>query len=438
MSSVRQAQMEPRVDEEQLPIAPHGGRLISRLVHGEALAAARQRVESLPRVQLTDRQVSDLEQIAVGAFSPLKGFMGKDDYENVLHGMRLANGLPWTVPVTLAVSANTAARCKDQSEVALCAEGGAPLGLLSVSEIYSWDKSLEARLVYQTEDKAHPGVAAVHQQGELPLSGDVSVFPPVRASSRSALYLTPAETRRAFGGRGWRTVAGFQTRNPIHRAHEYLQKCALELVDGLLIHPLVGETKSDDVSAEVRLRCYEVLIEGYYPRDRVLLSVWPAAMRYAGPREAIFHALVRKNYGCTHFIVGRDHAGVGNYYGTYEAQRIFDKFEGDELGITPLFFDHAFFCRTCEGMATTKTCPHGADQRVMLSGTKVRGMLLRGQPPPTEFTRPEVAAVLIAAANQDRAERGEHKGSDTSRGWQRSSGRQAPTRDAAAGDRGLT
>jgi sulfate adenylyltransferase len=372
------------------------------LTDGEDLLAAQERAIELPRVELTDRQVSDLEQIGVGAFSPLQGFMGKDDYESVIHEMRLANGLPWTVPVTLAVSADTAARCEDQPEVALCAKNGSPFGLLALSEIYSWDKRLEARLVYQTEDTAHPGVAAVHRQGEVLLSGDVAVFPPIRAGSTAGFYLTPAETRHAFRERGWRRVVGFQTRNPIHRAHEYLQKCALEVVDGLLIHPLVGETKSDDVSAEVRLRCYEVLIAGYYPRDRVLLSVWPAAMRYAGPREAVFHALVRKNYGCTHFIVGRDHAGVGNYYGPYDAHHIFDEFTADELGITPLFFDHAFFCRACGGMATTKTCPHDSDRRVALSGTKVRAMLLEGQPLPSEFTRPEVADILIRAATQER------------------------------------
>jgi sulfate adenylyltransferase len=286
--------------------------------------------------------------------------------------------------------------------VALTDEHGHPLAVLEVAEKYRYDKREEARLAYGTEDEAHPGVAAVYAQGEVNLAGKVSVFELPPAGEFAELKLTPRETREVFQSRGWRRIAGFQTRNPIHRAHEYLQKCALEIVDGLLIHPLVGETKGDDTPSEVRIRCYRALIERYFPEDRVLLAVWPGAMRYAGPREAIFHALVRKNYGCTHFIVGRDHAGVGSYYGTYDAQRIFDEFAPGELGIIPLFFEHAFFCRTCGGMASPKTCPHSPGERVALSGTAVREKLAQGERLPAEFTRPEVAEILIAASRRAR------------------------------------
>ena len=408
MTEIHNTVSAPNAEGFELqPIPPHGGRLVSRLAEPEERSVAAERAGSLFSVRLNRRQLSDLELIAVGAFSPLEGFMGEQDYRTVLRDMRLADGLLWPLPVTLAVDQEMAARCRRGAEVTLADEDGCPLAILEVTEKYRYDRREEARLVYGTEDENHPGVAALYAQGEVVLAGTVRVFELPRVNEFGDLKLSPRETRRVFRERAWRRVAAFQTRNPIHRAHEYLQKCALEIVDGLLIHPLVGETKDDDTPPEVRIRCYRALIERYFPADRVLLSLWPAAMRYAGPREAIFHALVRKNYGCTHFIVGRDHAGVGSYYGPYDAQRIFDEFQPGELGIVPLFFEHAFFCRTCGGMASPKTCPHGPNDRVALSGTAVRQMLARGEGLPAEFTRPEVAEILIEASRAGRpADRG--------------------------------
>lgn len=374
-------------------IMPHGGRLVNRLARGAEADELRARAQDLPALHLSARQLSDLELIANGAFSPLEGFMGRADYERVVMEMRLANDLPWTIPVTLAV-AGTAAPAEG-AEIALYDPAGALRAVMHVQDVYGYDKQREAREVYRTDEEAHPGVAAVYAQGDTLLGGPVTVFP--TTEEQGPYHLSPAETRAAFAERGWRSVVGFQTRNPVHRAHEYIQKCALEIVDGLLLHPLVGETKPDDIPADVRMRCYEVLLANYYPQNRVLLSVLPAAMRYAGPREAVFHAIVRKNHGCTHFIVGRDHAGVGNYYGTYAAQELISQFDPAQLGITPLKFDHSFYCRTCASMASDKTCPHGADVHVVLSGTKVRAMLRAGELPPPEFSRPEVARVLIDA-----------------------------------------
>jgi sulfate adenylyltransferase/3'-phosphoadenosine 5'-phosphosulfate synthase len=379
-------------------IAPHGGQLVNRLASADAARALNERLFMLPRVTLTPRAVWDLDMLGVGAFSPLTGFLSEADYTSVVERMRLANGLPWSIPITLSTTEAEAARLQPGAEVALADSTGDIRGVLSLEEVFRRDVDREAELVYRTTESAHPGVAIIQREGPFLLGGPVTVLERnVLGQPFLPFALDPADTRRAFAEREWQTVVGFQTRNPVHRAHEYLQKCALEIADGLLLHPLVGETKDDDIPADVRMRCYQVLLEQYYPKDRVVLSVLPAAMRYAGPREAILHALVRKNYGCTHFIVGRDHAGVGNYYGTYDAHHIFRSFAPGELGIQLLFFDHAFFCTACNSMASTKTCPHGAESHVVLSGTKVRSLLRESQAPPPEFSRPEVAAVLIEA-----------------------------------------
>jgi sulfate adenylyltransferase len=382
-------------------IAPHGGDLVDLLVPEALREATRAEADHLPKLVVNARELSDLEMLAVGALSPLTGFVGEADYLSILETMHLSSGLAWAIPVTLSLTDDDVKRIGSGSSVALLPwEGGDPIAVLYVAEVFKRDRQKEALGVYATEDLEHPGVQALHDAGDFCLAGTVRALALPEHDDFLQYRLTPAQTRAAFAERGWRTVVGFQTRNPIHRAHEYLQKCALEIVDGLLVHPLVGATKGDDVPADVRMRCYEALFEGYYPKDRAMVSVFPAAMRYAGPREAIWHAICRKNYGCTHFIVGRDHAGVGSYYGTYDAQRIFEEFEPGELGITPLMFEHSFWCNACEGMASPKTCPHGEGSRVSLSGTKVREMLRAGERPPAEFSRPEVADILIEAMRE--------------------------------------
>ena len=380
-------------------ILPHGGKLIINMADEAERAELQARARSLPQITIGSRQMADLEMLAIGAYSPLSGFMTQADYLGVVNDMHLSSGLPWSVPITLAVSKEQAGAIALGSQVALVNEHGTLQAVLTVEEKFGYDKQLEARKVYRTEEDAHPGVKVVYEQGEVLLGGPVRVVA-LQTQTFPEHRLTPTQSRALFAERGWKRIVAFQTRNPVHRAHEYIQKCALETVDGLFLHPLVGDTKGDDIPADVRMRCYEVLLENYYPQNRVILGVLPAAMRYAGPREAIFHSLMRKNYGCSHFIVGRDHAGVGNYYGTYDAQLIFSEFDAQKLGITPMFFEHSFFCRVCDSMASAKTCPHGNEQHVILSGTKVRQMLRNGEIPPREFSRPEVAKVLIEAMRQ--------------------------------------
>ena len=380
-------------------IAPHGGELILNMASATEQAALLEQAQTFPQVTIGSRQLADLEMLAIGAYSPLRGFMTQADYLGVVNTMHLSNGLPWSIPITLSTSEEQAQNLTLGSQIALVNAQGTVQAVLTLEEKYTYDKHMEARQVYRTEDEAHPGVNVLYQQGAVLLGGPVRVLA-LQPQQFVQYRFTPTQSRALFAERGWKRVVGFQTRNPVHRAHEYIQKCAMETVDGLFLHPLVGDTKGDDIPADVRMRCYEVLLENYYPADRVILGVLPAAMRYAGPREAIFHALMRKNYGCSHFIVGRDHAGVGNYYGTYDAHYIFAEFDPAALGITPMFFDHTFFCRTCDAMASKKTCPHSSDQHVTLSGTKVRQMLQSGQIPPREFSRPEVAQVLIEAMKQ--------------------------------------
>jgi len=386
-----------RKDDVKL-INPHGGFLVNREVTGTEREQLIEAANGMPALRLGARAASDLELIATGAYSPLEGFMGEADYVSVCDTMRLANGVVWSLPITLAVTQEEADALQTGQDVALY-QGGRLLGALHLAEKYQRDPAREAELVYRTTDVAHPGVRVLYAEGGWLLGGRVRLVSRPEHPSFSAYWKDPAETRELFRQRGWRRVVAFQTRNPVHRAHEYIQKCALEIADGLLLHPLVGETKSDDVPADVRMLSYVTILSHYYPAARTLLAVLPAAMRYAGPREAVFHALVRKNYGCSHFIVGRDHAGVGNYYGTYDAHHIFDEFAHDELGVTPLFFDHTFYCRACGAMASAKTCPHDAGEHVTLSGTRVRELLGSGQLPPAEFTRPEVARVLMEAVD---------------------------------------
>ncbi len=371
--------------------------MINRLASGGRARDLEAEARGLPVLTLNPFEVSDLEMLAIGGFSPLEGFLCRADYQGVVRHLRLANGLPWTLPVTLAISSAQAGSLRGKERAALADDAGNLLAVLQVEDVYAYDRETEAREVFRTTEAAHPGVAYLATRGDHLVGGKVEVFRRPENREFQKYRLDPPDTRRLFAERGWKTVVGFQTRNPVHRAHEYIQKTALEIVDGLLLHPIAGETKSDDISLAVRLRCYEVLLENYYPADRVLLALNPASMRYAGPREAIFHALVRKNFGCTHFIVGRDHAGVGNFYGPYDAQKIFDEFDPKELGITPLFFENSFYCRRCAGMASPKTCGHDPASRIVLSGTQVRAMLTDGGELPPEFTRPEVAEVLHAA-----------------------------------------
>jgi sulfate adenylyltransferase len=390
------------VSTEFTTIEPHGGELVDRLAPEEQRDELLRRAEGLTKVVIGPRALSDLEMISTGVFSPLTGFMVSEDYDSVVETMRLKNGLVWSLPITLPVSEEEAHDIRVGEEIALADGTGRILATMIVEDRYSYDKEHEAQQVFGTTNAEHPGVAAVYRQKDLLLGGEVTLLvDDPNPKPFPEYHYGPRELRKVFAEKGWKRVVGFQTRNPVHRSHEYIQKSALEIVDGLLLNPLVGETRSEDIPADVRMRSYETILDRYYPKDRTMLAVFPAAMRYGGPREAIFHAICRKNYGCTHFIVGRDHAGPGKdsqgnpFYGDYEAQHIFDEFEDDEIGLTPLFFEHAFFCLECQGMGTTKTCPHGSEHHVFISGTKVREMLSKGEYPPPEFSRPEVIEVLM-------------------------------------------
>lgn len=385
------------MSESEQPIEPHGGKLVNRFVSDAEKEKWLNKSDELPTIRLDSRQESDLEMIAMGGFSPLTGFMGEADHESVLDDMHLADGTAWSIPITLSVERRQAERLETGEPVMLVNDEDEKLAVLHLEEKYEVDKERRSEAVFGTADPDHPGVQKTLEMGDVCLAGPVDVLNHSFHRRFEEYRLEPAQTREYFREQGWQSVVGFQTRNPVHRAHEYLLKCALEIVDGLLLHPLVGDTKEGDVPAEVRMECYETVLGKYFPDDRVKLSVMPAKMNYAGPKEAILHAIIRKNYGCSHFIVGRDHAGVGDYYGTYEAQEVFSEFPEDELGIKPLFFEYAFWCEVCGNIGSSKTCPHGSEDQIYLSGTKVREMLREGEDLPEEFSRPEVAEVLKKA-----------------------------------------
>ena len=373
-------------------IEPHGGLLKELLLSDSEIVDYQRKLLDLKRIVLDKIEASDLALLANGAYSPLTGFVNSRDYHSILERNRLASGEVWTIPIELSVGSGRDYQAGE--EIALVSNEDQLLGVLRVEEIFERSKKKEAVAVFGASDHNHPGVEYLSKKGDWLLAGKIKAV--VRKVSGFPEHeLTPRQMRNEFEKRGWKTIVAFQTRNPIHRAHEYLQKVALEMVDGLLVHPLVGFTKPGDIPAGVRMECYRTLLQEYYPADRVMLSVFPAAMRYAGPKEAVFHALVRKNYGCTHFIVGRDHAGVGNYYDTYDAQNIFDNFSDAEIGIKILKFENTFYCKRCGNMASGKTCPHQGEDRVFLSGTKVRELLREGFNLPPEFTRAEVSQVLM-------------------------------------------
>jgi len=376
-------------------IAAHGGKLVNKIVSNQQKADILEEKENMFHLKLDKSDLVETENIATGLYSPIEGFMNKDDYKSVRDTMRLSDGTIWTIPIVLGVDKKEAAKIKKGQRIALTDYSEKIYAVMDVEDIYTYEQEKEAEMIYKTQSEKHPGVKNVYKRGCYHLGGEIHLLRRIKHDKFNQYRMDPTEVRNYIKNKGWERVVGFQTRNPIHRAHEYLQKCSLEITDGLLLSPLVGETKSSDIPADYRIRSYEVVMDKIYPKGRVFLSVFPAAMRYAGPKEAVFHALCRKNYGCTHFIVGRDHAGVGDYYGTYEAQNMFDNFSQSEIGIIPLRFEYSFYCKKCKSMATTKTCPHSSKEHIGLSGTKVRKLIREGKRPPEEMTRPEVADILI-------------------------------------------
>ena len=388
--------MRNKLKECDKVIEAHGGKLVNRIVGEDKKDELEKKAAEMPALKLDFDELTAVDNIATGLFSPIEGFMGKKDYNSVVENMRLANGTVWSIPVVLGISEEESQKLNEGEDVALYFEEDNELyAILHLDEKYNYDEKKEAKEVYTTTEKEHPGVANAYDRGDILLGGKISLLKRLNYDNFNEYRKTPEETRKMIEEKGWNTVVAFQTRNPIHRAHEYLQKSSLEIVDGLFLSPLVGRTKSSDIPADIRIKSYETVLDKFYPEDRTMMTVFPAAMHYAGPREAIFHALCRKNYGCSHFIVGRDHAGVGDYYGTYDAQEIFNEFNDEEIGITPLKFEYAFYCEKCGGMASGKTCPHSAEDHIYLSGTKVRELLRNGERPPIEMTRPEVSDVLI-------------------------------------------
>jgi len=369
---------------------PHGGKLIDRVLEGPEKERAVEEARELAAIDVDTAVASDVENIAKGVFSPLEGFMGPEDLESVLENKRLPNDLPWTIPILLDASAETAERLSESDQVALRYRGK-PLAILHLEQKYSFDRADVARRVFGTDNPTHPGVDRLLRAGQTLLAGDIDLLDPPEGPY-DRYKLSPMETRILFKQKGWRTAVGFQTRNPPHLGHEYVQKTALTFVDGVFINPVIGKKKAGDFKDEVILEAYEALIKNFYPRDSAVMSILPFEMRYAGPREAVFHAIVRKNFGCTHFIVGRDHAGVGNYYRPYEAQEIFDDFP--DLGIAPLFFKSFFHCNRCMSVTSEKACPHGENERIGFSGTRIRELFSNGQMPPKEVMRPEVAEMI--------------------------------------------
>lgn len=378
-------------------IAPHGNTLVQLILKGKERDEWLRRAQELPAIPLSPFALSELDNIACGLYSPLDGFMTFEAYQSVIEQMRLPDGTVWPIPIVLPVEGDLARSLGVGEWVALQGAEGHCFGVMKVADIFARETDREAQAVYGTTDKGHPGVARLYNQPQSLVGGEIRLLSRAPVSIAADYHFDPIKTRELFQDKGWKTIVAFQTRNPIHRAHEYLQKCALEMVDGLFLNPLIGATKEGDIPAAVRMDCYHALVENYFPRERVLLCTFPAPMRYAGPREAIFHAICRLNYGCTHIIIGRDHAGVGDYYGTYAAQEIFERFSRQELGIVSLKFEHAFYCQKCGQMATSKTCPHSNKEHLFLSGTKVRALLREGKDLPTEFTRPEVARILVKA-----------------------------------------